>query len=182
MEEKSLNDGPLGENLKNFRDNAGLTQAELAERLTLHGIPGMYSQTIAKIEGGKRTLKFEEGVRVAEILHIDPQWLLGPGDPAALQVVVAERELNAYKKSRDEAIDRLEALIERRQDLLPWIDDWLSDASSDDPAMAEWLEKVRVRVDEELRMPVSDDMRELLPDLERLIGERQKPKRGRNRK
>ncbi len=69
-----------------------MSQAELAERMTAHGLPGFYPQTITKIEAGTRDLKFREGLVMAEILGVDPYALVGRGTGADTGGVLVEAD------------------------------------------------------------------------------------------
>lgn len=53
----------FGENLKKYRLQAGLTQAELAE------IIGVAQPTIAEYEIGKKTPVVNKAIKIAEILN-----------------------------------------------------------------------------------------------------------------
>lgn len=71
-------DETLGDNIRRLRDAAGLSQAELAERIGKLDVQGIYPQTIAKIEGGTRALKFAEGLALARVLGVRPEALDAP--------------------------------------------------------------------------------------------------------
>jgi transcriptional regulator with XRE-family HTH domain len=63
-------DQVLQVHLPMFRKRAGLTQQELAHRMTLAGYK-MHQTTIAKIEAGERTVSIGEGFTLAEVLGVD---------------------------------------------------------------------------------------------------------------
>ena len=52
----------LGRNVKRLREAAGMSQADLARRMSERSLAGFYPQTITKIESGGRDLKSKEGV------------------------------------------------------------------------------------------------------------------------
>lgn len=61
----------LGVSIGNFRRNAGINQAELADMLYLA------SNTISDIEGGKSHIKAYQLKKLCDILHVAPNKLLG---------------------------------------------------------------------------------------------------------
>lgn len=65
----------LGKLIRELREGLGMSQADLAADLTLEGLAGMYPQTIVKLEGGTRGLKFDEGLAIAKVLQVAPEWL-----------------------------------------------------------------------------------------------------------
>lgn len=71
-------DEKVGENVQVFRKARGLSQAQLAEKMSAAGVEGMYPQTILKIEKGARSLKFHEGLALAKILQVKPSNLYDP--------------------------------------------------------------------------------------------------------
>lgn len=60
----------VGANLARIRKAAGLSQADLANRLTLHGLP-FHQPTILKVEKGTRPLKFDEACAIAGELGVN---------------------------------------------------------------------------------------------------------------
>lgn len=62
-------DALIGANIQRYRTASGLSQAELAERLSERG-EQVHQQTVQKIEKGTRPLRFSEGLRIAEILGV----------------------------------------------------------------------------------------------------------------
>lgn len=69
---------------------AGMSQADLAERLTEFGTK-TYATTVAKVEQGERQLKAGELVRWAIALNIRPSMLLCPTDDAEPVEVFPDR-------------------------------------------------------------------------------------------
>jgi transcriptional regulator with XRE-family HTH domain len=59
----------VGANLQRFRKATGMSQDGLAHELARRGLP-FRQQTILKVEGGARPLKFEEAAAIAEILGL----------------------------------------------------------------------------------------------------------------
>ena len=62
----------IGENIKNLRKKAGITQQELADRI---GIP---FQSISQWECGKRNPKYITVIRIAEALECNPNEIFFP--------------------------------------------------------------------------------------------------------
>lgn len=65
LERRAEADRDLGERLAAAREKAGLTQLAAAKAL------GLPQSAIAKIERGKRQLRFLEGLRLAQLYGID---------------------------------------------------------------------------------------------------------------
>jgi len=65
-----LNKSAIGENLRVARENAGLTQTQLAEQLWLAGHGELSRLTIGRIESGRRELGFAEALAIAEALGV----------------------------------------------------------------------------------------------------------------
>lgn len=88
----NLDDSVVGEALRQLREEAGLSQAEFAERLTGAGMP-THQQTVLKIEKGQRSLRMTEAVVIASVLRVELADLVTPGgslERAASSVVAAE--------------------------------------------------------------------------------------------
>jgi transcriptional regulator with XRE-family HTH domain len=62
-------DQRIGGNIQRTRNTAGWSQADLAGRLTDHGL-SFPQQTINRIEHGERPLKFEEALAIADLLGV----------------------------------------------------------------------------------------------------------------
>ena len=87
----------LATKVRELRKAAGMTQSDVAQALEDMGMPGMWPQTITKIEAGTRDLKFVEGLALAKVLEVDPGALveLTATDLAARRVVTARAWLSA---------------------------------------------------------------------------------------
>src|SRR5450759_940729 len=81
-------DEQVGKNVKRLRESQGMSQAEVAERMTRDGCPGFYPQTILKVEKGTRSLKLIEADSLAHVLRVSVSALLDPSNPAASDFLV----------------------------------------------------------------------------------------------
>lgn len=61
-------DESVARNIKHARERAGYSQAAIAKLMTDAGVPGIHQTTIARIEGGERTLRLAEALVIARIL------------------------------------------------------------------------------------------------------------------
>ena len=67
---RQINDISIGNNLRNLRNAANLTQEQVVAQLQLRNLPttrSIYSQ----IEAGTYNIKFSELIALSEILHTD---------------------------------------------------------------------------------------------------------------
>lgn len=64
-------DGSFGETLKRIRNECGLLQADLAERM------GVSQQAISQWEREKEWPKLQTIERLAAALHVSPEYLVG---------------------------------------------------------------------------------------------------------
>lgn len=96
----------FGERLKNERDARGWSQPHLVELLEAQGI-SWHTSTIAKIEGGKRSVRIVEAVALADVFELPLDALLGRAvGPADADLAVALRVLrDDAKRSSDQALD-----------------------------------------------------------------------------
>lgn len=83
-------DALVGKSLRVLRANAELTQGDLAERLSEHGVP-MSQQTIAKIESGSRSLRLSEAAAIVQALddgqgHVRMEHLIAAPDDLVLEM------------------------------------------------------------------------------------------------
>lgn len=65
-----------GERVRLAREEAGLSQEQLAAKLQLQGYP-LLQKAISRIETGSRAVHDYEIPMLAEVLRVDPLWLLG---------------------------------------------------------------------------------------------------------
>ena len=72
----------IGDSLKKFRNEAGLTQEEVAQKL------GILQQTWYKYESGKNMPSVVFIVNLADAFHVSTDYLLGRTDKPAPEVVV----------------------------------------------------------------------------------------------
>ena len=64
-------DMTIGENVRRFREALGLSQAQLAQRLTDSGLEGFHPQTVLRVEKGMRPLRLAEALVFAEALSVE---------------------------------------------------------------------------------------------------------------
>lgn len=74
----AVTDAQIGANLRRLRTerHTPMTQAELANRLDVLGLPGMRQQTIAKIEKSQRPLRLVEADVIATALGVSVERLV----------------------------------------------------------------------------------------------------------
>lgn len=96
----------LSQRLRQAREQAGLSQGQVARTLRLH------RPTVSEIEAGRRRVSAEELARFSELYGVSISWLTQTGsdlrDPA---VELAARELAKLKKDDlDRVLDLLRTL------------------------------------------------------------------------
>lgn len=107
----------IGANLQLLRKDSGLSQSDLAERLTERGVP-FRQQTVLKIEKGSRPLRVDEAAIIAEVLDLSVDDLLRPHDERTLalrEVVRAQREVEVTKEHLQRVDEARQALVESHQ-------------------------------------------------------------------
>src|SRR6185437_14748918 len=96
----------FGDHLRRMRNEAGLTQRQLADKMSEAGIT-MYQSTIGKIEAGLRTVSIGEavqfaaalGVQLSDIINGQMSGLIS----ARLRVTRLEYQASNLTRRRDEA-------------------------------------------------------------------------------
>lgn len=68
-------------NLVSRRKRLGMSQADIAEKMTALGCPSIYPQTIGRIELGLRKVSVNDLAALAGVLGFAPGDLLGPLPP-----------------------------------------------------------------------------------------------------
>jgi transcriptional regulator with XRE-family HTH domain len=96
----------VGERIRQAREMAGLSQAQVARLL------GVHRPTITEMELGNRKVSAEELTRLAEIFEVSIAWLAGDTaeklSPRDQKIRLAARELAKLKQSD---LDRLLGLL-----------------------------------------------------------------------
>ncbi|MGP9580922.1 helix-turn-helix domain-containing protein [Brachybacterium sp. AOP35-5H-19] len=108
-------------NIARYRSKAGLSQADLAERMTERGLK-WFPQTVQKVENGSRTLRFDEAVLLARSLEIELWDLLDqPAEAVAEEIagdfVDARDRLKAAMSDYLRCQERLAILTDRVGDM-----------------------------------------------------------------
>lgn len=86
-------------NIARLRKGLGMSQADLAERMTDQGVK-WFAQTVQKVENGSRTLRFDEAAALADCLGVEMWELLE--DPAEVVLEeIAERFVTARDQMRE---------------------------------------------------------------------------------
>lgn len=102
-----------GERIKRYREQRGMSQAELARR---SGIRGVF---LSRIENGKRGFDLEEAVKIARALGISIGMLAGESDAdeaATVDELMTLRRQYEEMKQRTEAAERQNREMERALD------------------------------------------------------------------
>jgi transcriptional regulator with XRE-family HTH domain len=83
----------IAQRLRLARENAGLTQGQVAKKLDLQ------RPTISEMEAGRRRVAAEELATLATLYHVDTAWLAGqdPSDEDTDRIKLAARELGKLK-------------------------------------------------------------------------------------
>ena len=112
-------DAAFGRRLRHLREQAGLTQQQLADVMREAGSK-MHRSTIGKIEAGERVMSIGEaaqftdrlGVNLAELLSVRHSRLV----PAQLKVASLEYRAGEYTRQRDEAQILLDNTLAKLED------------------------------------------------------------------
>lgn len=87
----------LGERIRKLRDERGLSQKQLADRL------GVKKQTVSNWENGNAMPSMDMFVRVVELLHTTPNYLLGYEAKVGLDVTgLFEHEIDHIRMHIDD--------------------------------------------------------------------------------
>jgi transcriptional regulator with XRE-family HTH domain len=109
----------FGRRLHDLREQAGLTQQQLADMMRAAGSK-MHRSTIGKIEAGERVVSIGEAAQFAEVLDLKLTDMLTVGHgrlvPAHLAVRALEHRAAAYEKQRDEAQILLDDTLAKLED------------------------------------------------------------------
>jgi transcriptional regulator with XRE-family HTH domain len=105
MEPQHLPNMLFGKRLRNLREEAGLTQQQLADEMRKRGSK-MHRSTIGKIEAGERVMSIGEAAQFADVLGIDLREMVNVGERrlalAQLRVRSLEHRADEYTRKRDE--------------------------------------------------------------------------------
>jgi transcriptional regulator with XRE-family HTH domain len=114
MKKDATNPEAVGERLRWARDQAGLSQAQVAKMLNCH------RPTISQIEAGQRVVRPDEIVRLAKIYGVKEAWIIkgdslmtNPDDP---RIELAARQLAKLRRSDLDAILRLIRVMRSSQE------------------------------------------------------------------
>lgn len=106
MSERDTKSSTLATRLRLAREQAGLSQGQVAKMLGLH------RPSISEAEAGRRKISSEESAELARIYDVDIAWLVrgeaGPSNTAEDRVALAAREL---AKLQPADLDRLLNLL-----------------------------------------------------------------------
>jgi transcriptional regulator with XRE-family HTH domain len=112
-------DAAFGRRLRYLREEAGLTQQQLADVMREAGIK-MHRSTIGKIEAGERVVSIGEAAQFAERLGIDLRELINVGRKrlvtAQLKAASLEHRAGEYTRQRDEAQILLDDTLAKLED------------------------------------------------------------------
>ncbi|GIT80216.1 hypothetical protein LLS1_18850 [Leifsonia sp. LS1] len=78
-------DASIARNVKLARERAGLSQSELAARLTSMGVGGFHQTTVARIESGTRVLRLAEALAIARLLDYRVEELVESEESTSLR-------------------------------------------------------------------------------------------------
>lgn len=140
-------------NIARHRKAAGMSQADVAEKMTEYGVK-WFAQTVQKVENGTRTLRFDEAVYLARTLDIELGQLLDqPADAVAEKIsadfVDARERMRAAMADYLRIQERLAILTDRVGDLGY---EAVSDILAKDP-LAEFTDLLRASTTSDYRKP-----------------------------
>ncbi|MBP2408263.1 helix-turn-helix transcriptional regulator [Brachybacterium fresconis] len=99
-------------NVTRYRKERELSQAELAELVTLEGFK-FFPQTVQKIENGTRTIRLDEGMAIAKALGLAMSDLLRPVDSPVVELERAYRmALHGRESGHNGILDWLDGIAE----------------------------------------------------------------------
>lgn len=99
---KEINYVQIGQKIKNLRNEAGLTQEQMAERCEIS------TSFLGHIERGTRKLSLETAVKIADCLHVSMDALIMDGALPATSILPSiESILQKQDKSKQEQVLRL---------------------------------------------------------------------------
>ncbi len=103
-DQKSSVEKRFGVHLRTLRTDMGITQRELAQRMTVRGFSWLQS-TVTKTEAGERPLRLDEFVAACEVLDQEPGPVLGSlitGDGDKLRRRLLERAVEMGQRKVDQ--------------------------------------------------------------------------------
>lgn len=104
-------------NIQRHRKERELSQAELAELVSLEGVK-FFPQTIQKIENGGRTIRLDEAMAIAKALNVSMGDLMRPVDSPVVELERAYRmAVRAREQGQDGIQDWLEGLAGLRKEM-----------------------------------------------------------------
>ena len=114
MTERSASREAIAKRLRRAREQAGLSQGQVAKLLKYH------RPSISEMEAGRRRIAAEEIQTFAELYGVDASWLLSEreeNDPTTAKVRIAAREISKLKpKDLDRLLQILSAVRQAYQD------------------------------------------------------------------
>jgi transcriptional regulator with XRE-family HTH domain len=106
MAEPKLTKEELAHRLRLAREQAGLSQGQVARLLEMH------RPTVTEIEAGRRSVSAQELARFAEVYAVDLDWLMGISDGVeGLRSAKARLAARELEKLRPQDLDRLLRLL-----------------------------------------------------------------------
>jgi transcriptional regulator with XRE-family HTH domain len=124
MEPQRNPDVVFGRKLRYLREEAGLTQQQLADVMRDAGSK-MHRSTIGKIEAAERVVSVGEAAQLAEVLGIDLTQMINVGQgrrvKAQLKVASLEHQADDYAKRLHETQVLLDDTLARLEDARTWL-------------------------------------------------------------
>lgn len=108
MPDRPPAEAAFAESLKNLRDIAGVTQAELAEKMSVRGFR-WHPATVYKVENGERQIQLAEAVELARIFESDVE-AMTESDNDAARLRGYYRDFAAQRQAALQSLSMLETL------------------------------------------------------------------------
>lgn len=103
---ETVNEGTIGGRLRILRENAGITQKELAEALKIY-----YPTVISMYESEKRVLPIDVLVRYSKIFNVSTDWILKGEERSCLDELDNVVDKIRHSKVKNVALCQLKALL-----------------------------------------------------------------------
>ncbi|GLJ79743.1 helix-turn-helix domain-containing protein [Microbacterium imperiale] len=147
-----------GERLRALREQKGMTQAELVDRLKAAGVGYMNASTLSRIEAGTRPVRLVEAQFIGHIFAVSLESMMSELEALSFYELSARRGREAFVRFRKSVAD----VVQWKLDLsahLPHLRSLLDE--TDEPAVRTVIEETIQNVESFIEIDLEDELRGL---------------------